>query len=500
MTYSGANLVGANLVGGKLVGGKLVGGKLVGANLVGGKLVGANLVGGKLVGANLVGGKPVFSGAQGCVFIPALKCKNQPRDTKRSDHTVSKLGYTDGSDFEMREYEKITPFITKIKNHEKYFSVHVTSCEPDALTPDDLVQFNKVCRNFKKDITAENVNDHLSKLRAINMPNLGVDLRGWMDAAPMDPRRLRLLNDHISELLTHAVVPMNTLGVMHNDLKSENIMMNRSETNARIIDWGLAGTTTPHQIIPGRYFMNNPVTFNRPFSTMIISSEIDELYKNHLEKTKLAHPATPEQLRPFVRDLYKEYRELAPRGHEYLTYIFESMFNLKTETASLAVSAAVEQYNAEILLNFTDPTQRQFMLHDYFDKVYRFNTDVWGTLSVFYSMFMMPRSHFLIPDAVYSAVLQHYRNMFINTVFANGHRRINVSEIVKCLRDINALIGSQQRQQPRQHQQPRHHVSRRHRKSSMKQKKVRFNVSHTRRKHRLQARVPTPHPMKGIMN
>jgi hypothetical protein len=472
-----------------------------------GNLVGGKLVGGKLVGGKLVGGKPVFSGAQGCVFIPALKCKNQHSSAKRSDNTISKLGYKEGSDFEMREYEKITPFITKIKNHEKYFSIRVNSCEPDALTPDDLVQFNKVCRNFKSGtITAENVNRNLSKLRAINMPNLGVDLRVWMDAAPMDPRRLRLLNDHISELLMHAVVPMNTLGVMHNDLKSENIMMNRSETNTRIIDWGLAGTTTPHQIIPGRYFMNNPVTFNRPFSTMIISSEIDELYKAYLEKMKLAHPTTPEQLRPFVRELYEEYRKLYPSGHEYITYIFESMFNLKTDTASLAVSAAVEQYNAEILLNFTDPTQRQFMLHDYFDKVYRFNTDAWGTMCVFYSMFMMPRSHFLMPDAVYSAVLQQYRNMFINTVFANGHRRINVSEIVKCLRDINALIGPQ-RQQPRQRQQqqqhqPQHkHRTRHHRKSSMKKKTVRFNVSHTRRKHRPQTRVPTPHPIKGgIMN
>ena len=478
-----------------------------------GNLDGGKLVGGKLVGGKLVGGKPVFSGAQGCVFIPALKCKNQHSSAKRSDNTISKLGYKEGSDFEMREYEKITPFITKIKNHEKYFSIRVNSCEPDALDADDLVQFNKVCRNFKSGtITAENVNDNLSKLRAINMPNLGVDLRGWMDAAPMDPRRLRLLNDHISELLMRAVVPMNTLGVMHNDLKSENIMMNRSETNTRIIDWGLAGTTTPHQIIPGRYFMNNPVTFNRPFSTMIISSEIDELYKAYLEKMKLAHPTTPEQLRPFVRELYEEYRKLYPSGHEYITYIFESMFNLKTDTASLAVSAAVsaavEQYNAEILLNFTDPTQRQFMLHDYFDKVYRFNTDVWGTLCVFYSMFMMPRSHFLMPDAVYSAVLQQYRNMFINTVFANGHRRINVSEIVKCLRDINALIGPQRQQHQQhqhqyqyQHQQQHKHRTRHHRKSSMKKKTVRFNVSHTRRKHRPQTRVPTPHPIKGgIMN
>jgi hypothetical protein len=148
--------------------------------------------------------------------------------------------------------------------------------------------------------------------------------------------------------------------------------------------------------------------------------------------------------------------------------------------------------------------------------VYRFNTDVWGTLSVFYSMFRMSRADFLMPDAVYSAVLQQYRNMFLGLVFANGHRRINVSEIVKRLRDINALIGrrhhhpqhqhprphpqQQQHQQPhQQHQQQQHRQSRRHRKSSMKQKKVRFNVYHTRRKHRPQSRVPTPHPIKGII-
>jgi len=438
----------------------------------------------------IMGGKPVFSGAQGCVFIPSLKCKNQPRDI--NSNNISKLGYKEGSDFELREYEKIAPFITKIKNHEKYFSIKVNSCEPDTLMPDDLVQFDKVCRNFKKDtITAENVNNHLSKLRAINMPNLGVDLRVWVDETPLDSRRLRLLNDHISDVLMHAVVPMNTLGVMHNDLKSENLMITPTETNVRIIDWGLAGTTSPHQIIPARYFMNNPVTFNRPFSTMIISSEIDDLYKKHLAKMKLAQPTAPEQLRPFVQDLYKEYRGLAPSGHEYLTYIFTSMFGLKTDTASRILSAAVEKYNAEILLNFTDPTRREFMLHEYFDKVYRFNTDVWGTMSVFYSMFMLPRSHFLMPDALYQAVLQRYRNMFLNIVFANGHRRMNVTDIVKGLREINKLIdnGHNGDQVQKQHQ--------RHRISSIKKKMVRFNISHTRRKHH-KSRVLTPHPNKGI--
>jgi thiamine kinase-like enzyme len=157
------------------------------------------------------------------------------------DGNISKLGYKEGSDFEMREYEKITPFIKKIKNYEKYFNVRATSCEPDVLSTSDLIGFNDVCHNFRKEsITASNVNDNLDQLRAINMPDLGMDLKGWMDKMPLDAQRVRQLNDHISELLLHAVVPMNQEGVMHNDLKSENLMMDRADDNLRIIDWGLA--------------------------------------------------------------------------------------------------------------------------------------------------------------------------------------------------------------------------------------------------------------------
>ncbi len=96
------------------------------------------------------GGKPVFAGAQGCVFLPSLKCKHRTRNM--NDGNISKLGYKEGSDFEMREYEKITPFIKKIKNYDKYFNVRATSCEPDALSASDLVEFNDVCKNSKKKI------------------------------------------------------------------------------------------------------------------------------------------------------------------------------------------------------------------------------------------------------------------------------------------------------------------------------------------------------------
>jgi len=381
------------------------------------------------------GGKPVFAGAQGCVFLPSLKCKHRARNML--DGNISKLGYKEGSDFEMREYEKITPFINKIKNYDKYFNVQATSCEPDVLSTSDLIGFNDVCQNFRKDsITASNVNANLDKLRAITMPDLGMDLKGWMDKMPLDAQRVRQLNDHISELLLHAVVPMNQQGVMHNDLKSENLMMDRADDNLRIIDWGLAGITTQHQVIPGRYFMNNPVTFNRPFSTMIISSEIDDQYRAFIRGLPANFSA--EDLKPFVSGLYAEYRKLAPIGHEYLTYIFETMFNVNTDAAGILLNTVVEKYNAEIMHHYT--RRRQFMLHEYFDKVYRHNTDVWGTVSVYYSIFMLPRDHFIMPDSVYHDMLQRYRSIFRTMVFVNGHKRMNVQRIAQQLRQISDAV------------------------------------------------------------
>lgn len=418
----------------------------------------------------ITGGKPVFAGAQGCVFDPALKCKHRPRDIY--DGNVSKLGYTKSAEFEMREYEQIRPFITQIKNYDKYFNLRVSVCEPDTLGPEDLAGFNDVCHLFTEtSIDASNVNANLDKLRAINMPNLGTDLKEWMEHLPLDAHRLRRLNDHISELLVRAVVPMNQLGVMHNDLKSENLMMDRAGANVRIIDWGLAGIATPQAPIPERYFMNNPVTFNRPFSTMLVSDDL-----------RIA-PA-PEEVAPFVARLYREYRDLAPIGHTYYAYIFETMFGLPAEAANRMVNAAVEKYNADILRHYTDE-RREFRLHDYFSNVYRYNTDVWGTLTVFYIVFMLPRSHFILPDAVYHDMLRRYRALFTTSVFVNGHLRMNVPHIVGQLRQISEAITK-----------PKHNAQSRFKVKTVK-KTVRFNLGTRRQKNprRIQ-RVPTPYPLR----
>ena len=156
------------------------------------------------------------------------------------------------------------------------------------------------------------------------------------------------------------------------------------------------------------------------------------------------------------------------------------MFKLNTEMATLMLQSTLERYNAKILYHFTNPARRKFILNEYFNKVYRFNTDVWGVLSVFYSMFMLPRDHFIMPDSTYDAMLQQYRTLFRNTVFANGHTRMNVQRIVKQLRQISNTVTIAARNKT--------------------VKMVRFNINAnaitntTGHMHR----VPTPHPLKRL--
>jgi serine/threonine protein kinase len=411
------------------------------------------------------GGVPIFAGAQGCVFKPSLKCKHRTRNY--NDGNISKLGERRISEAEMREYQQIRRHLVRIKNHNKYFGMQAELCEPDALDKHDLQNFDDVCINLKKyHMTAENVNTNLSKLRMINMPDLGIDLIKWMET-PMDAFHIRKLNNFISTLLVRAVGPMNRLGVIHNDIKSENVMID-AKGDVRIIDWGLAGISTSQQVIPLHHFKDNPVSFNRPFSTMVISDDSRELYASNV--LNHPHPSFTDS-KQFAHDLYKRYIESYDIvGFDYFKHIFMSMFGADDNDATQMLMDSVATYNAEILHHFT--VHHAFDLNKYFSTVYRYNTDVWGLMSVFYSIFMLPRTHFIMSNEIYENMLRQYRTLFRTVIFANGHKRINVALILQSFRKINAALNF-----------------------APKNKTVRFNGANLTRSHNNPIhRVLTPYP------
>ena len=191
------------------------------------------------------GGEALASGGFGCIFKPAIKCKNK---NERIDG-VSKMSIEQYGKQEMSEIEKIKKKLEKIKNYEKYFLLDVEMCYPDKLTKEDMFNFDKKCFALTRyNINEKNVNSKLNKLTILNMPDAGIDLKDWLIVdGKITKDKMYLLNKLIVKLLKNGVKPMNNADVIHNDLKDRNVMVDK-QMDARIIDWGLAGVVVNKEI------------------------------------------------------------------------------------------------------------------------------------------------------------------------------------------------------------------------------------------------------------
>ena len=94
------------------------------------------------------GGKVIGSGGFGCIFKPALKCKNKEERLENGITKLMKMKHT------KKEFESITKYkklLDTIPDYSKYFLIDgFSTCEPDTLTNKDLVKFDKKCSALKK--------------------------------------------------------------------------------------------------------------------------------------------------------------------------------------------------------------------------------------------------------------------------------------------------------------------------------------------------------------
>merc|ERR1712196_319677 len=114
---------------------------------------------------NRVAGAAINSGGFGCIFSPALKCKNKKK-------YISKLLIKKYGMQEVNMIKKIYNILKKIPNSDKYYLLkNINLCNPAKLTDEDKVDFNKKCENLNKiNITESNVNQNLDKLVSIDIP------------------------------------------------------------------------------------------------------------------------------------------------------------------------------------------------------------------------------------------------------------------------------------------------------------------------------------------
>jgi serine/threonine protein kinase len=261
---------------------------------------------------------------------------------------------------------------------------------------------------------------------------------------------------------------MNRQGVIHNDMKEDNILIKDATTttttimtNAKvipaptIIDWGISGISTHHEPIP-EIIMNRYISISNPFSSILFTTEFSKKYSDFLKQNDITDirimrndSIFQQKLREFSLSQYLDHKE---NGHySNIQKFFKNAFQLFPDFFSTSSSsdevyhALASNYISDVLFHFTEFDERdgvaRFQYVAYFTKVYIFNCDIWGTAfcySIFFSFQDEDKYDEYIrvdPDA-YSHFLRSILSMYMNQIMINGHKKINISKLTKAIQEL----------------------------------------------------------------
>ena len=365
----------------------------------------------------MTGGIPIYPGGFSCVFKPQLKCKSKNKNkTKRNKHYrkmdsagISKLLFKQHAKLEMDNIQLFYSALKSIPKSHKYFLFTKSKiCSPAKISKRDLKGFDDMCSSFTShEINESNINANIDNLRLINMPNAGLSVNEWLLNTRLTSARIVLFNKIMTELIVNAIVPMNKKGVIHNDIKEDNILISGSKTNPRptIIDWGISGISTLRDPIP-EIIMNRYISVSNPFSSIIFTSDFIMSYSEFLQThNNPLSPSFRQELASFALSQYLKFKDI---GHySYVerffisAYTFQSRNVMNEADSRQIIEDTYHKYAAayitDVLLHFTEFDNNsgigKFQYAKYFTQVYIFNCDIWGIMccyNVFFSIVKEP--------------------------------------------------------------------------------------------------------------
>ena len=345
------------------------------------------------------GGLVIGSGGYGCVFRPALKCSHK---TQREPNKITKLMKTSYALKEYGDIEKFRFLLKNIPDYSDYFLLEGTTiCNPEALSHDDLKNFDKKCSPLKKiRITEENINQHLDQLKAVSMPYGGIDVGEYIFKTSLNYANMEQLTRSLIDLLNHGIIPMNSRNVYHGDIKESNILVQTrgrglrrdAEIYTRLIDWGLSiHYPSNSEPIPAEMY-RRPFQYNVPFSIVLFNPLFEEQIAAYIEQ----HPDMDgHSIREFVLTYIEKWIKEGGVGHmKELNVIFKKLHDItcsneRDELTTLGhnrvinrdinypyVTDYIVEYISEIVVRFS--SNGKFHMMEYFTTVYLKNVDVWG--------------------------------------------------------------------------------------------------------------------------
>lgn len=321
---------------------------------------------------NIEGGKMIDSGGYGCVFSPALKCKNKSR---RKGY-VSKLLTKKYGIAEYNELKKINNILKKIPNHKSYFvGPEVYKCHVEPLTSEDKENI-ETCKPMKKgNIEPTEINKNLKKVLALNFINGGKTIIKFAKSVE-SVEDFKKFNLAMIDALQNGIVPLNEKNVMHADLKESNMLIDMN-FKVRLIDWGLSGTILKNKIS----IHDRPLQYNLPYSTLIVDKYTVENVNKFLRSVEKIDKYVVNKIAEEVLNVALSEREMSL----FLVILHTYVFDYSDEHASDKVKKSIVDYLTNILINFIENKNGKYFFNreKYIKEVYRNNVDVYGFLTCY---------------------------------------------------------------------------------------------------------------------
>jgi serine/threonine protein kinase len=416
----------------------------------------------KLLSSIYDGGAAFAKGGFGCVFKPALNCKMP--EVNANPNYVSKLIDTRNAN---REYEYITNIKKKLQhlpaNIKKFFLLdNVSMCEPGPLSESDKVKIEEVCdyilTRFTDDVTQEpinskNINNNLDKFKIINMPELSISLSNYIRKRDLTPFDLINLNNNIIEYLTTVIPVLYKNGVVHGDIKPDNLMFNVADNNTLVlIDWGLSYVLDDERKNVPEALQTLATQWHHPFSSFLFKNIVTKKYETLLEKFKKDDvKITRDNLREFALSEYKIFIDKHYKQFLFLTETLTSVYseeltkkfktlgdNSTVEYISKLATSYIIEYIIDVLLTYT--VNYKLEIGRYFYEVYLLNADTWGIMSTYNDLIETIPFMTKLTSVEKKMINSKIINILTQNLYKNGGKVVNIAKIVHDIKQLNKYL------------------------------------------------------------
>lgn len=410
------------------------------------------------------GGAAFAKGGFGCVFKPALNCKKSELNSK--PNYVSKLI---DSKHAKREYMYIYNIKKKLQhlpqNIKKYFLLdNVSVCEPGPLSESDKVKIEEVCDYIltrviddvtQEPINSKNINNNLDKFKIINMPELSVSLSHYIRKTDITPFDLINLNNNIIEYLTTVIPVLYKNGVVHGDIKPDNLMFNVADNNTLVlIDWGLSYVLDDERKHVPQALQTLATQWHHPFSSFLFKKTVIQKYETLLEKLKKdGVKITRDNLREFALSEYRIFMD--KHNKQYLHYL-ETLMNAYGEEVYKKFKSFgpsyVHEYISEIVINYIVEyiidvlikytINYKLEISKYFYEVYLLNQDTWGIMSTYNELIETILFMNKFTNIEKKLIINKLINTLTQNLYKNGGNVVNIPNLVNDIKQLNGYLMS----------------------------------------------------------